>query len=116
VFVNTPGTVVNSRYVCVRHLSSAANNQVTSTTLFVGARSATFYASTGSPLGSNCTLDVDGNSKIDALSDGLMLIRAMFGLTGTSVTNNAVGLGASRNTWALLQPWLNGNCGSSFAP
>jgi len=67
----------------------------------------------GSP---GCTLDTDGNGVIDALTDGLILIRAMFGLTGTSVTNSAVGLGASRTTWAQIQPYLNGNCGANFAP
>jgi hypothetical protein len=40
----------------------------------------------------------------------------MFGLTGTSVTNNAIGPGASRNTWALIRSFLNHQCGSSFAP
>ena len=63
-----------------------------------------------------CTLDVDGNHAIDALTDGLILIRAMFGLTGTSVTNGAVGAGSTRNTWALIQPYLNGSCGASFSP
>ncbi|MEO7762548.1 MAG: hypothetical protein ABIS68_11640 [Casimicrobiaceae bacterium] len=64
-----------------------------------------------------CTLDVDGNNAIDALTDGLILIRAMFGLTGTSVTNGAIGGGTpTRATWAQIQPYLNGNCGTSFAP
>ena len=70
----------------------------------------------GTLIGGSCTLDVDGNNAIDALTDGLIIIRAMFGLTGTAVTNGAIGGGASRPTWALLQPYLNGNCGSSFAP
>jgi hypothetical protein len=39
----------------------------------------------------------------------------MFGLTGTAVTNGAVGGGATRSTWAQLQPYLNGSCGASFA-
>ena len=63
-----------------------------------------------------CSLDVDGNTKVDALSDGLMLIRAMFGLTGTSVTNNAVGENAARPTWGQIQPFLNTSCGTTFAP
>jgi hypothetical protein len=45
-----------------------------------------------------------------------MIIRAMLGLTGTSVTSNAAGAGGSRTTWAQLQPYLNGNCGASFSP
>jgi len=63
-----------------------------------------------------CSLDVDGNSAIDALTDGLMLLRAMFGLTGTSVTNNAVGGNSTRTTWAQIRPYLNTNCGTNFAP
>ena len=66
--------------------------------------------------GPSCTLDIDGNKSVDALTDGLMILRAMFGLTGTSVTANAVGANATRTTWQQLQPWLNGNCGTGFAP
>jgi hypothetical protein len=36
-----------------------------------------------------CSLDIDGNKTIDPLTDGLMLVRAMFGLTGSAVTDNA---------------------------
>ena len=84
--------------------------------MHVGDSAARFIASTGTLLGGNCTLDVDGNDAIDALTDELMLIRAMFGLTGTVVTNNAIGSGSpTRTTWAQIRPFLNGNCGSSFA-
>jgi hypothetical protein len=64
------------------------------------------------PLG---CLDVDGNGQIDALTDGLITIRAMFGLTGASVTNAAVGANASRSTWATIRQFLNRSCGGSFA-
>ena len=65
---------------------------------------------------SSC-LDLDGNGKFDALTDGLMLIRAMFGLTGTAVTNGAiVGPSVPRPTWAAIRTYLNSNCGTSFAP
>ncbi|MBK9608828.1 MAG: hypothetical protein IPO58_21220 [Betaproteobacteria bacterium] len=89
---------------------------MTYTDLHVGGAMATFNVSTGSPLGGNCSLDVDGNNNIDALTDGLILLRAMFGLTGSAVTNAAVGSGATRATWSEIQPYLNGNCGTSFAP
>lgn len=66
---------------------------------------------------SPCDMDIDGNGTIDALTDGLMLLRAMFGLTGTAVTQGAVGSGSpSRSTWAQIQPYLNANCGTNFAP
>ncbi len=65
-----------------------------------------------------CALDVDGNGVVDALTDGLIILRAMFGLTGTAVTSGAVGTSpvATRLSWAQLQSYLNGNCGTGFAP
>ncbi|MBK7469574.1 MAG: hypothetical protein IPI73_01975 [Betaproteobacteria bacterium] len=63
-----------------------------------------------------CSLDADGNGTADALTDGLIMIRAMFGLTGTAVTNNALGGGASRDSWSLIRGFLNGSCGTNFAP
>ena len=39
------------------------------------------------------TLDIDGNQQADALTDGLLLLRYMFGLTGTAVTNGAIAPG-----------------------
>ena len=70
-----------------------------------------------SPSGTGCTLDIDGNGSIDALTDGLIVLRAMFGLTGTAVTNAAIGGGMpTRTTWAQIQPYLNANCGTNFRP
>jgi hypothetical protein len=80
---------------------------------------------TTSVINANCTvvvtfpsscLDVDGNGQFDALTDGLMLIRAMFGLTGTPVTNGAIGSGPSRTTWAQIRSFLNTACGTNFLP
>jgi len=82
-------------------------------TFAMGTTNTTLYAKWTTP----CSLDVDGNNSIDPLTDGLMMLRAMFGLTGTAVTNGAVGGGSpSRATWAQIQPFLNGNCGTAFAP
>ena len=50
-------------------------------------------------------LDVDGNGQIDALTDGLMIIRYMFGLRGASLTAGAVGSGATR-TGAQIEALL----------
>ncbi|MEO8133546.1 MAG: choice-of-anchor Q domain-containing protein [Betaproteobacteria bacterium] len=64
-----------------------------------------------------CTLDIDGNGgPPDALTDGLLLLRALFGLTGTSVTTGAVGAAPTRGNWTAIQTYLNANCGTSLAP
>jgi hypothetical protein len=63
-----------------------------------------------------CSLDVDGNGAIDPLTDGLLLFRAMFGLTGTAATVGATGIGATRASWQKVRAYMNGNCGTDFAP
>ncbi len=45
---------------------------------------------------------------VDALTDGLMLIRAMFGLTEAAVTSKAIGgNNPTRTTWAQIRPFLD---------
>lgn len=52
-------------------------------------------------------LDVDGNGAADALTDGLLLIRYLFGFTGNTLTDGAIGSGCTRcdaeEITALLQ-------------
>lgn len=43
-------------------------------------------------------LDVDGNGQLDALTDGLLTIRYLFGLRGETLVAGAIGTGALRNT------------------
>lgn len=63
-----------------------------------------------------CNADIDGNGQIDALRDGLLFVRALFGLTGTAVTAGAVGPGATRTDWAKVRAYMNTNCGTNFGP
>jgi hypothetical protein len=43
-------------------------------------------------------LDVDDNGKVDALTDGVMVVRYLAGMRGAGLTNGAVGAGAKRST------------------
>ena len=47
-------------------------------------------------------LDIDGNGQYDALTDGVLILRYLFGMTGTSLTANALAPNATRNTPALV--------------
>lgn len=51
-------------------------------------------------------LDVDGNGQVTALTDGLMILRYLFGLRGDSLTLGAMGPGAARNTSALIEAYI----------
>ena len=108
----TPGTPY---FVCVRHISSSAPESVTESRLHIGAVAGVFRTATNGGAGLvGCTLDVDGNGVQDALTDGLLILRALFGLTGTSVTANAVGANAARSSWTDIKAYLNNNCGATI--
>jgi hypothetical protein len=51
----------------------------------------------------------------DALTDGLLIMRALFGLTGTAATTGAVGAGAKRGDWVKIQKYLTGKCGANVS-
>lgn len=107
-------TVGSNQYLCVRHVSAPVSNALRETSVAIGGLVTKFRSYTGTDL-SSCKLDVDGNGTIDALTDGLMMLRAMLGMTGTAVTTGALGANPTRNAWASIRLYLNGNCGTSFA-
>ncbi|MBO1347031.1 MAG: hypothetical protein EBE86_006395 [Hormoscilla sp. GUM202] len=47
-------------------------------------------------------LDIDGNGVIDALTDGLVAIRYLFGFRGETLTEDVVGEGATRDTSEIV--------------
>jgi len=52
-------------------------------------------------LGPYHAFDVDGNTQVDALTDGLILLRYMFGLRAPALTAGAIGSGAARDAAAI---------------
>ena len=52
-------------------------------------------------------LDIDGNQSYDAASDGLILLRYLFGFTGDALTANALGANATRIDPAQILSYLN---------
>ena len=56
-----------------------------------------------------CRLDIVGDGKTLATTDGLILNRVLMGMTGTAVSS-AAAPGAPRNTWDAIRAYLNGSC------
>ena len=52
---------------------------------------------------SSDVLDIDGNGNIDALTDGLLIIRYLFGLTGDALIDGAVANDATHTTAANIE-------------
>ena len=55
--------------------------------------------------------DLDGNGSLDALTDGLLLLRYLFGLSGDAMTNGVIGSGATRNNYAEISAHIDGSGG-----
>jgi hypothetical protein len=66
----------------------------------------------GTPLPTG-PLDIDRNGKADALTDGVLLVRKLFGFTGTTLTNSAVASDGTQTTAAAIIDFIN-NQGNIF--
>ena len=53
-------------------------------------------------------LDVDGNGRYDALTDGLLILRYLFGLRDAALISNAVAADATRKTATDITNYLIG--------
>ncbi len=53
-------------------------------------------------------LDIDGDGRQDALTDGILLIRYLFGFRGDALAAGAVSPGASRRSGADVAAWIAG--------
>ena len=53
-------------------------------------------------------LDVDNNGEATALTDGLLIVRYLFGVTGTQLTDGLLGTGATRTDAAEIIAFLDG--------
>jgi alpha-tubulin suppressor-like RCC1 family protein len=51
-------------------------------------------------------LDIDGNNTSDSLTDGLLILRYMFGIEGDALIENAISIDASRNTADEVIPYI----------
>ncbi len=56
---------------------------------------------------SSCSLDVDGNGVLDALTDGILIMRFLFGFSGTTLVKDALGSSATRTTGEAISSFLS---------
>ncbi|CAN2045776.1 exported hypothetical protein [Candidatus Magnetomoraceae bacterium gMMP-13] len=77
-------------------------------------RSSLFRAATSSAA---CSLDIDGNGEFESSTDGLLILRYLFGFTGNELIINAVGNAATRTTADSIYSYLSGtSCAEIFDP
>lgn len=72
----------------------------------------------GGPFGyQNCKLDLDGDGRVLATSDALMMTRVSLGMTGNSVIAGITfPAGATRTSWTAIRSYLVSQCGMTLVP
>jgi uncharacterized delta-60 repeat protein len=70
----------------------------------------------GGPFGArNCSMDIDGDGRLLATTDGLMLTRIMLGMTDDAVTNGITfAPNSSRTDWPSISYYLITQCGMNL--
>lgn len=66
------------------------------------------------PAAAQCNLDVDSNGSVNALTDGLLILRASLGLTGNALTQGAIGTGALRSNSTAILNFINANKNTAY--
>ena len=57
-----------------------------------------------------CNLNIDGNSRLDGTTDGLLVVRYLLGIRGPALVSGALGTGASRTLPADIEGYLATPC------
>ena len=82
--------------IILRYLFGLTGSALTTNALGAGANRASEPQMTTYLINVLPYLDVDGNGRVDASTDGLMIVRKLLGLTGTAITQGVMGSGATR--------------------
>lgn len=53
-------------------------------------------------------LDIDANGQTKALTDGILTVRALFGVEGQALVQDALGVGATRTTPSAIESFITG--------
>ena len=56
--------------------------------------------------GAPATLDIDGDGQVGALTDGLIIVRYLFGIRGATLVSGALGAGATRTTSGDVETYM----------
>ena len=72
----------------------------------------------GGPSGAQfCSLDIDGDGRVNATTDTLILNRIALGINTSAVLSGiSFPTNATRNTWPLIRDYLVSNCGMVLLP
>ena len=90
----------------IRHLFGFSGDSLTSGAVSGEAGRDSSDAIAGYLTDADSQLDIDGDGESKPLTDGLLLIRYLFGFSGDSLISGAIGTGAERNTAETVEAYI----------
>jgi hypothetical protein len=90
----------------IRHLFGFSGDSLTSGAVSIGASRNASDAIASYLTDADSQLDIDGDGESKPLTDGLLLIRYLFGFSGDSLISGAIGDGAERDTAEEVEAYI----------
>ena len=90
----------------IRHLFGFSGESLTSGAVDTSAERGTSELISGYLMDAESELDIDGDGASEPLTDGLLLIRYLFGFSGDSLISGAIGSGAERDTAEEVEAYI----------
>ena len=90
----------------IRHLFGFSGDALTTGAVASLAGREASESITGYLTDADIELDIDGNGKSEPLTDGLLLIRYLFGFRGDTLISGAIGFGAERDTAEAVEAYI----------
>jgi hypothetical protein len=90
----------------IRHFFGFSGDSLTSGAVSVEAGKGTSELTSGYLTDADSQLDIDGDGESNPLTDGLLLIRYLFGFSSDSLTSDAIGDGAERDTAEEVEAYI----------
>lgn len=90
----------------IRHLFGFSGDALTSGAIAGLAGRGSSELISGYLTGADAELDIDGDGKSEPLTDGLLLIRYLFGFSGEALISGAIGSDAERDTAEAVEAYI----------
>ena len=103
---NNEAQALTDGLLVIRHLFGFGGDSLGAGAIGGEAGRATSGAISSYLADANTELDIDGDGESKALTDGLLLIRYLFGFTGDSLISGAIGNGAERDTAEEVEAYI----------
>ncbi|MCR4415819.1 MAG: choice-of-anchor D domain-containing protein, partial [Thermoguttaceae bacterium] len=106
---NLPQKLFDANFTLASGLAHGTSTAVN----FTASSTAAGYAFESRPitvLATACSLDVDGNGRADPLTDGLLIVRYLFGFSGDDLVRGALAPDATRTDPDAIRQYLDACC------